>query len=226
MENAISAEQSLCKNTRDAQAASTVQEFEVPVEESCCVPTPGQSTNALCDQVWGVWQLHAADLRRYLQGRTREQNLTDDILSDVMLKVYKNCERLAEVKDVKGWLTRVAQNALTDHYRKPKSGELPPADLLAAAGDSDLLPEHRMAACLGEMLLLLPEKDRLPLQWADLEGLPQEEVARRLSISLSGAKSRIQRARLKLRQQIEACCQVETNTQGRVADFYPIKKAK
>jgi RNA polymerase sigma-70 factor (ECF subfamily) len=196
-----------------------------PVQPGCCTPAPEQSSHALCEQVWGVWQEHSAGLRRYLQGRIRAHALTDDILSEVMLKVYKNCERLTEVKDVKAWLTRVAQNTLTDYYRTQKTSELPSSEVLAADSDAEeVLPEQRMAACLGQMLTLLAEKDRFPLQWADLEGIPQEEVARRLGISLSGAKSRIQRARLKLRQQIEACCQVETNTQGRVADFYPRKQ--
>ncbi|EMR02371.1 RNA polymerase sigma factor SigZ [Cesiribacter andamanensis AMV16] len=84
-------------------------------------------------------------------------------------------------------------------------------------------PEQRLAVCLAEMLQLLPEGDRLPLQWADLEGLPQEEVARRLNMSLSGAKSRIQRARIKLRQQLEECCTVALDSGGKITDYYPKK---
>lgn len=209
----------------EGEQAAATQLFAVELapstQNSCCTPPQEQSSNALCDQVWMVWQEHSTALRRYLQSRTHVHALTDGILSDVMLKVYKNCGRLTEVKDIKAWLTRIAKNTLLDHYRKPKTNELPSAEVLASTGDAELPPEQRMAACLGEMLTLLPEGDRLPLQWADLEGLPQEEVARRLGISLSGAKSRIQRARIKLRQQIEACCQIETNTQGRIADFYP-----
>lgn len=184
----------------------------------CCAPAEEQSCTDLCDQAWQVWLEHTESLRRFLQQRTRERALTDDLMSDVMLKAYKNCERLAEVKDVRAWLMRVAQNTLTDHYRKRKFSELPQAEVLPAAEDG-LLPEQRLASCMGELLLLLPEADRYPLQWADLEGLPQEEVARRLGISLSGAKSRIQRARVKLRQQLEACCRIETDAQGRITDY-------
>lgn len=197
--------------------------LSVQLKTDCCTPSPAAPGNELCTQVWEVWQQHSAALRRFLQQRTREQMLTDDLLSDVMLKVYKHCEKLPEVRNMRSWLTRIAHNTLTDHYRKANTSELPATDLLADAPEGELLPEQRMAVCLGEMLSLLPEPDRQPLQWADLEGLPQEEIARRLGISLSGAKSRIQRARVKLRQQIEACCQVEVNTHGRLADYYARK---
>jgi RNA polymerase sigma-70 factor, ECF subfamily len=189
--------------------------------DSCCSPAPETLASPnLCEQVWDIWQEHAKSLRQFLLQRTREQALTDDLLSEVMLKAYKNCERLHEARDVRAWLGRVAQNTLTDYYRKKKESSLPADDRVTAAPTEGPLPEQQLANYLAEVLLLLPEADRLPLQWADLEGLPQEQVARRLGISLSGAKSRIQRARLKLRQQIEACCAVETDSSGRIADYY------
>lgn len=191
-------------------------------ESSCCSADTQESMPplALCNQVWAVWQQHAVTLRRFVQQRTREHMLTDDLLSEVLLRTYKNCEKLAEVRDVQAWLTRIAQNALTDHYRKKQLNKLSTADTLAATPEQEL-PEQRLAACLGEMLLLLPETDRQALQWADLEGLPQEVVAQRLQLSLSGAKSRIQRARKKLRQELEACCHVETDRQGRISGYSP-----
>lgn len=198
----------------NCQPGACATPMETSCEPAACI---GKD---LCEQVWGVWQEHAATLRRFLQQRTREQALTDDLLSEVLLKAYKSCEKLAEAKNVQAWLTRVAQNALTDHYRQRKLVDLPAAEVLDATPAEGLLPEQRLASCLGELLGLLPEADRLPLQWADLEGVPQEEVARRLGMSLSGAKSRIQRARVKLRQHIEACCAVETDQLGRITDYH------
>jgi RNA polymerase sigma-70 factor (ECF subfamily) len=44
--------------------------------------------------------------------------------------------------------------------------------------------------------------------------LPQKEVADRLGLSLSGAKSRVQRGREKLRQNLSECCDIETGKNG------------
>jgi RNA polymerase sigma-70 factor (ECF subfamily) len=65
----------------------------------------------------------------------------------------------------------------------------------------------------------LPEIYREPLLMADFEGLPQREVAQRLGLTLSGAKSRVQRGRALLGEHLARCCEVELDAEGRVADF-------
>ncbi|EMR03831.1 RNA polymerase sigma factor SigZ [Cesiribacter andamanensis AMV16] len=108
----------------ESLSAYQQQQLVAQPTDTCtsCIAAPEAATAVpeLCTQAWGVWQQHAKSLRQYLQQRTREQSLTDDLLSDVMLKAYKNCERLHEARDVRAWLTRIAQNTLTDHYRKKK----------------------------------------------------------------------------------------------------------
>ncbi len=49
---------------------------------------------------------------------------------------------------------------------------------------------------------------------SEIDGLPQQEVASRLGISLSGAKSRVQRGRRMLRQRLLDCCDIETGRGG------------
>jgi RNA polymerase sigma-70 factor (ECF subfamily) len=56
------------------------------------------------------------------------------------------------------------------------------------------------------------------MKLADIEALSQQEVADRTGISLSGAKSRVQRARQQLREMILDCCKVERDARGNVVD--------
>jgi RNA polymerase sigma-70 factor (ECF subfamily) len=60
----------------------------------------------------------------------------------------------------------------------------------------------------------LTEIYRITLTLSEIEGLPQQQVAERLGLSLSGAKSRIQRGREKLRQRLLDCCDIETGRVG------------
>ena len=55
----------------------------------------------------------------------------------------------------------------------------------------------------------------------DLKGMSQQEAANRLGVSLSGAKSRIQRGRKQIKDMLLACCRVELDRLGGVVDFAP-----
>jgi RNA polymerase sigma-70 factor (ECF subfamily) len=66
---------------------------------------------------------------------------------------------------------------------------------------------------------LLPGEYRLPLLLSDLEGLPQKEVAERLGLSLSAAKSRVQRGRERLKSAFTECCHLTLDHRGTVMDY-------
>jgi RNA polymerase sigma-70 factor (ECF subfamily) len=57
------------------------------------------------------------------------------------------------------------------------------------------------------------------LELTDVQGLTQKELAERLNLSLSGAKSRVQRAREKLKGVLTECCHIEVDRRGRVVDW-------
>jgi RNA polymerase sigma-70 factor (ECF subfamily) len=78
-----------------------------------------------------------------------------------------------------------------------------------------------LATCLPRVLAELSAADRDAITQCDLQGLSQEAYARQLGISLAGAKSRVQRARRRLRAQLIASCQVVLDPQGSVCCFTP-----
>ncbi len=63
--------------------------------------------------------------------------------------------------------------------------------------------------------------DRLAITLCDLQGLTQQALAERLGLSLAGAKSRVQRARARLRARLVAACQVQFDETGRVCCHTP-----
>jgi RNA polymerase sigma-70 factor, ECF subfamily len=66
----------------------------------------------------------------------------------------------------------------------------------------------------------LPEPYRQALLLTEYQGLNQKQMAERLGISVSGAKSRVQRAREKLRDMLLNCCHFEFDRRGRIVDYY------
>lgn len=71
------------------------------------------------------------------------------------------------------------------------------------------------------MLSELSPEDREAITQCDLQGVSQAEYARHAGLSLSAAKSRVQRARLRLRQRMTLACQVRFDDAGHVSDFVP-----
>jgi RNA polymerase sigma-70 factor (ECF subfamily) len=56
---------------------------------------------------------------------------------------------------------------------------------------------------------------------SELDGVPHAEIARRLSISVSGVKSRVQRGRELLRRMLTDCCEIAVDARGAVVDCVP-----
>jgi RNA polymerase sigma-70 factor, ECF subfamily len=70
------------------------------------------------------------------------------------------------------------------------------------------------------MIDRLPARYRTPLRLSELEGLPQQQVARRLGLSLSGVKSRVQRGRRQLKLMLLDCCHIEFDRAGSPMDYH------
>lgn len=163
------------------------------------------------------WQEHKIRLRRYIARRVRGNDAVDDILQDVFLKAHTSLHSVKTPGSVTAWLFRIAANAIADHYRSEKPWDELPAELVAPEPEPDYVAE--LAPCLQPLIADLPETYKAALVLSELEGMPQKEVARRLGISLSGAKSRVQRGREKLRQRLLDCCDIETGRSGVIIGY-------
>ena len=158
------------------------------------------------------WLEHRSRLRGYIAKRVRDRDAVDDILQEVFLKVNASLHGVKSHVSISAWLYRIAANAIADHYRAQKPWEELPDEVAAPEPEQDFIAE--LATCLQPFIAELPESYRTALLLSEIEGLPQREVAELLNISLSGAKSRVQRGREKLRQRLFDCCDIETGRGG------------
>lgn len=166
-----------------------------------------------------AWGEHRRELRAWLVRRLADPQTADDLLQDLFLKALARNRQFCEMADARAWLFAVARNALTDHLRPRKNLVDLPEDLEAPIDEP--APVEALAACLPRALTELAPEDREALTLCDLEGMPQEAYARLKGLSLPGAKSRVQRARKRLREHILAACQVRMDETGRVCCFVP-----
>jgi RNA polymerase sigma-70 factor (ECF subfamily) len=166
-----------------------------------------------------AWHQHESELRGWLRHRIGNGVDAEDLLQDVFLKAMRQGERFCAIVDARAWLYEVARNALADRLRLARNTVELPEDLSADTGEVAAIDS--LAACLPRVLSELSPEDREAITLCDLERLPQEEYARRKGLSLPGAKSRVQRARKRLRERLTQACQVRLDATGQVSDFVP-----
>ncbi|WP_127475028.1 RNA polymerase sigma factor SigZ [Sulfurivermis fontis] len=169
--------------------------------------------------VMTAWHQHEAELRAWLQRRLRNPHDAEDMVQELFLKAMRQERKFCEIANARAWLFEVARNAVADRLRLKKEQVELPDDLVAATDEP--VPVETLAECLPRALAELSAEDREDLTLCDLEGLTQEEYARRKGLTLPGAKSRVQRARKRLREHLTSACQVRFDAAGKVCCFVP-----
>lgn len=139
----------------------------------------------------------------------------EDVTQDVLLQVVRKLDTFRGDSQIATWLHRVTVNAALAHRQKRanrQKHEAPESDdeLLGSGGPVtpgrkwDVGPEEtalaaEQAAVIERAIAELPEPFRDVYVLADVEGLPNSEIGDMLGLSLAAVKSRLHRARLRMR---------------------------
>lgn len=167
-----------------------------------------------------AWNRHETELRRFLRHRTGEDAAADDLLQEVFLRVLRRQNGLCGIDNPRAWLFHVARNLLIDRLRLTKEQvDLP--DDLAAEVEETPPPVDSLTQCLPRVLSELSPQDREAITLCDIEGMTQQDFARHIGLSLPAAKSRVQRARARLKVRMSVACQVKYDDAGQVEGFVP-----
>jgi RNA polymerase sigma-70 factor (ECF subfamily) len=168
-----------------------------------------------------VWEAFSHPLMAYLMRRLPDRMDAEDVLQDIFVKLHTRLGTLRDESRLAPWLYGIARNAVSDYYRAHRQEANLPEDLAAESEqeDADLLTQ--LASGLQPMLSCLPEKYAQALQLVELDGLTQGDMAGQAGLTLSGAKSRVQRGRALLRDALFDCCHFEFDRRGHPIDYTP-----
>ena len=157
-------------------------------------------------------------LRKFIRSRVADYDITEDILQEVYIKIHTSIGSLRDTKRLTPWVYQITRNAIIDQYRRARPESELPENLVAPQPEEPDVYAN-LAASIRGMMNCLPGEYRQALELADLQGMKQKEVAEQIGLSVSGAKSRIQRARQKLKQTFLDCCHFEFDHGGKVMAF-------
>jgi len=144
----------------------------------------------------------------------RDPDDAREILQETFLKVYDNLEKFRGEAQMSTWIYRIAMNEALMRIRKDKHRprsleildedgerrEIDVADWKPRPVDRALTRE--LGGELDRAVALLPEDYRGAFLLRDIEGLPNEQIAKAMKLSVPAVKSRIHRARVFLRNEL------------------------
>jgi RNA polymerase sigma-70 factor (ECF subfamily) len=176
-----------------------------------------------------LWLEMRERLAGFFRRRVRDEHAVGDLVAETFLRVHAGLAGVREDERVEAWVWRVARNVLGDHRRREhaaghedgavdEAGDPPEAPGAAGADAANFNAD--VDSWLREFLEgeLSPEQ-REAVLLADLQGVPHGEIAQRLGLSLTAAKSRVQRGRERLRELVAACCHLEFDRHQNVVAY-------
>lgn len=170
-----------------------------------------------------LWKDYRDRLLAFIRARVSDDDAAEDLLQEVFLRIHTRMHMLKDSDRLESWIYQITRNAIVDYYRQ-HSRLTPLPETLPAESEPEIIstPDSadEIAASLRSLVEALPEPYRQALLLTEFEGLSQQELAGRLGISLSGAKSRVQRARQKIKDGLMTCCHFEFDRYGRIVDYW------
>ena len=151
-----------------------------------------------------LFHKHAKDLRRFLFFKTKDIDLAEDILQDVFIKLWENCNKVDSNK-VKSYIYSIANNMflndikhqkVVQNYRKHNENE--------STNESPefIMLEKEFLEKLESTIDNLPEKQREVFLMNRIEKMKYKEIALHLDISVKAVEKRMHQALVVMRKEI------------------------
>jgi RNA polymerase sigma-70 factor (ECF subfamily) len=156
-----------------------------------------------------LYRRHGRRILAYLAGRLDDAGLAEEVLQDVMLSAWQNAGRFRGECRVFTWLLAIARNRAINAFHRRRPAGFPPMDiedpLFERIGEKSYEIEKVGAyEAVHAALRALPADQRETLELVFFQGLSMDETAYVLQISTGTVKSRLHRAKARVRALIEA----------------------
>lgn len=154
-------------------------------------------------------------------GKVRSPEDADDLTQEIFIKIHMSLAALKDEKKLAPWIYSIVRNSITDYYRKRDMGITGVDENISYSDNND--KEKNVGGilyCLNVFIDRLPEKYREPLMLSDIEGVKQKDLAKRMGLSYTGLKSRVQRGREMIKGMFIECCGVPFSSEGKLTGDY------
>jgi len=167
-----------------------------------------------------LWNEFSSGLKLFILSKVEDESDASDILQDTFLKIHQNIHQLRDQSRIKPWVYQIARNATTDYFRS--NGRNQKSDVIPEELSIQTSSDQIMDKAIGDMITMMDELSPEfceALCLTEIEGMSQKEYAAMKGLSYSGAKSRVQRAKVMLKDMLLKCCHYQFDRYGTVIDI-------
>jgi RNA polymerase sigma-70 factor (ECF subfamily) len=157
------------------------------------------------DQFKTFFDLYFDDIRKYLYYRCGDTTVATDLAQDTFMRIWEKQMDLYPGKD-KALLYKIAGDLFVSYARRERLWKEAPAYMrfdLKENTPEEQLQYRELKDKYEEVLMKLPENQRITFLMSRNEELSYQEIATRLSISVKAVEKRISGALSRLRKELK-----------------------
>lgn len=172
-----------------------------------------------------AYQQLNSQLLSWLRSRVPGEEIAEDLLHDVFIKMIAKAQSSGLPDNVEAWLKTVMKTTLADFYRQQKPYHPLPPDLVDDESSAQTAAQA-LSQCLLPLVGQLPTICRDTLQATQLGGMTLAAYAAQNGLSESAVKSRVARGREHLKVDLLTCCEITLDPNKGVADYSRINSVQ
>jgi len=168
-----------------------------------------------------IWEEFNKPLYKFIKKRVANEQDVYDILQEIFIKIHNNMGSLRNDNKIHVWIYKITRNTIIDYYRKNNKNyvNVELHENIESCTEEELSPNSEIASCLKAMVENLPEIYKQAILMTEFQNMTQKELSEKMGISISGAKSRVQRGRKMLKEMLFGCCHLEIDCRGNIIDY-------
>ena len=166
-----------------------------------------------------IWLDLNEELYHFILGKIKDEQLSKDIHQEVFLKIQSKIHQLQHTSKLTSWVYQITRNTIIDHFRKKSQNTIDISEFDMPEEQGDDFDYSKLTNCINQKIDELSAQHKEAIVLTSFQNYSQKELAKHLNISYSGTKSRVQKAREILKDQLLDCPNVETDSTGKLLDF-------
>lgn len=166
-----------------------------------------------------IWIDLNEELYKFILGKINDEQISKDIHQEVFLKIQTKIHQLKHTSKLTSWVYQITRNTIIDYFRKGKEKNISIDTLDIPETESENFDYSNLTNCINKKIENLSVEHKEAIVLTAFKNYSQKELAAHLKISYSGTKSRVQKAREILKDNILDCPNVESDNTGKLLDF-------